>query len=217
MAGAILSAPMLLPPPPAQDRAMAGAVLAEGPLRITAFGTSLTGRATWPDVLAATLHACLSREVVVTRVAMAGAGSDWALTQTGRVIGSRPDIVTIEFAINDADLIDGVTLAQSRTRHEQILEALHRGAPGAGILLMTTNPVRGWRGATRPFLAAHYRGYRALAKAADTGLADLWPRWAGTALGGRDGIHPDPAREAQLAVPVLARMIGARFGTDCRA
>ena len=118
---------------------LAGTDPAGAPLRIVAFGTSLTAPPGWPEALVAQLETCLGRPVVLTRVAGPGQGTAWALAQTDRVIAARPDLVLIEFAINDADLLDGIGLAASRANHGRLLDALAAGLPRAQMVLMTMN------------------------------------------------------------------------------
>ena len=182
--------------------------LPEGALRVTTFGTSLTARYDWPAGLQAALAACLGRPVTVTPVARPGAGSAWALTQLDTVAATAPDLILVEFAINDADLRDGVPLARAKAQHQSLISALRAAAPGAQIALMTMNPASGARGLARPWLAAHYLAYRDLAAEHGTGLIDLWPRWLAlpeTARGLQaDGLHPDPAVAAGVIVPAVA-------------
>ena len=192
-----------------------------GPLRIVAFGTSLTAGPGWPEALETGLAACLGRPVALTRVAGPGQGTAWALTQTDRVIAARPELVLIEFAINDADLRDGIGLAASRANHAQILDRLAVGLPGARPVLLTMNPVVGpLRWLQRPFLADYDAMLRDLAAARGLGLADLAPRWraaiaADPALAPPDGLHPSPAAAARVVAPPLAALIGAAAGRDC--
>lgn len=200
-------------PAPA-DSPLARAQLPDRPLRIVALGTSLTARSVWPEGLASELARCLGRKVSVIRIAKPGAGSDWGLTQVTKVLEARPDIVVLEFAINDADVLDGVSLDGSVARHLQLIGRLTGGQGHPAILLMTTNPTLSpWRSLQRPWLGDYYMAYRALAAQTGSGLADLWPRWASSIAG--DGLHPDPGAEAALAVPVLLRLIGDRYGRHC--
>ncbi|WP_424991082.1 SGNH/GDSL hydrolase family protein [Fluviibacterium sp. S390] len=186
------------------------------PARILAFGTSLTARGSWPEDLADTLTACLGHPVQMTRVAQSGMGSAWALEQLDRVVAARPDLVLLEFSINDADLLDGVSRRTSRARHAALLAALTRDLPDTRVLLMTMSPVTGVvRHLQRPWLGAYYGIYRDLADEQGVGLADLFPRWRAAPADLRDlpdGLHPAPGKTAQLAVPVLAQMIGAAAG-----
>lgn len=207
------------------DRALAPIAVpagpADAPLRIVAFGTSLTAGPGWPEALEAGLAACLGRPVALTRVAGPGQGTAWALTRTDRVIAAGPDLVLIEFAINDADLRDGIGLAASRANHMQILDRLAAGLPGAQLVLLTMNPVVGpLRRLQRPFLADYDAMLRELAAARGLGLADLAPRWraaiaADPALAPPDGLHPTPAAAARVVAPPLAALIGAAAGRAC--
>lgn len=184
-------------------------------LRLAVFGTSLTANADWPEALAGALVDCLGRPVDLVRIARAGAGSDWAVKQIGRVAAENPDIVLIEFAINDADLHDGLWLGDSIAHHRALIAGLRAQAPGARLVLMTMNPAQGLRGLLRPRLARYYAAYRDLAEAADTGLIDLYPRWLALppgARGMRDGLHPDVATARQVIVPVLLPQVAALAG-----
>lgn len=212
---ALWLSPDFRPDAPA-DRPLPAAALPDHPLRIVAFGTSLTARALWPERLAADLTRCLGHPVMVDRIARPGADSGWGLAQAGQVLEARPDIVVIEFAINDADLFDGVSLDTSVARHLQLIGRLTEGNKGPAVLLMTTNPVAsGWRRVQRLRLGAYYLAYRGLAAQTGSGLADLWPRWT-VPIGG-DGLHPDPEAEAEVALPVLTRLIADRHGKSCEA
>ncbi|MFN4128284.1 MAG: SGNH/GDSL hydrolase family protein [Paracoccaceae bacterium] len=184
-------------------------LLPDGPLRITVFGTSLTAPPqTWPDDLAARLEFCRKAPVTITRVAGPGMGSAWALDQVGRMAATAPDLALIEFAINDADLRDGVSLATARAQHRALIADLRAALPDAQFALMTMNPAHGPRGWIRPRLAAHYAQYHDLALTEGMGLIDLYPRWLARARGARgldsDGLHPDPAVAAGIIVGAAA-------------
>lgn len=209
---------------PPGDRALPGwpgaALDPDRPLRLLAFGTSLTHDETWPGALAAELAACLDRPVALEIVAQPGAGSAWALTRMAEVAALEPDILLVEFAINDADLFDGVTLADSRRQHAQLLSALRAARPEAVVVLMTMNPVRGaLRQLQRPRLGAYYGLYGALAERFDTGLVDLTPRWRAdaAAMGDLpDGLHPGPETAARVIVPPLrAALLRAAGAAVC--
>lgn len=200
-------------PGPPQDRPLAPlhASPAEG-LRLTVLGTSLSHDEPWTAALARRLTTCLGQPVQVAVVARAGAAVDWGLDQVGAVAATAPDLVLVEFAINDADLRDGPGLGAARQMHDQLIAGLRAARPDAVLALMTMSPAQGLRGLVRPRLGAHYRQYRALAETHDIGLIDLYPRWRAlprAARGlARDGLHPDPAVASAVIVPVLARAIG---------
>lgn len=189
------------------------------PLRIVVFGTSLSASPqVWPDRVAASLSECSKRAVVVERVAAPGMGSAWALGQIGVVAAFDPDLVLIEFAINDADILDGVSPKLAAEQHGELLTGLKAAVPGAALVLMTMNPAQGLRGWVRPWLAHHYGRYRSLAEEFDVGLIDLYPRWLAMDRDKRglaaDGLHPDPEVAARFIAPLVMDFIGPSPG--CR-
>lgn len=199
-----------------QDRPIAPWPAGQTPARIVAFGTSLTLGNPWPDRLAQALSACFGHPVEMIRVADYGQDSGWALTQIDRVVAAAPDVVLIEFAINDADLRDGVSPAQGRARHDALVAQLAAALPETRLVMMTMSPAYGLRGLLRPRLAQHYQGVRALAEAAGLGLADLTPRWRGQPRPA-DGLHPDAAATRQVIDPVLLGLFGQATGRVCPA
>ena len=212
-------APVDLPP---RDLALAPLALPEGrALRIVAFGTSLSARGVWPDRLAERLQSCLGRPVEVARVALPGAGSAWAAdpARIAAVAGFHPDLVLVEFAINDADLRDGATRSASDRSTRAALAALQAALPDAGIVELTMSPAHRARGVLRPGLAARYDD--AVRRGSDRGggLVDLYRRWIALPRGARgldaDGLHPDPEIAAQVIVSPLAAYVAASFGQDC--
>lgn len=191
----------------------------DDPLRITVFGTSLSSNPqVWPDRVAALLSDCSKREVLVERMAAPGMGSAWALGQIEAVAALQPDVVLIEFAINDADVLDGVSPEQAAEQHGELLIGLREALPDAALVLMTMSPAQGPRGWLRPWLANHYAQYRSLAEEFGIGLIDLYPRWLVMGRDRRgldaDGLHPDPDTAARVIVPMIVEYLGADQG--CR-
>jgi lysophospholipase L1-like esterase len=211
-------APADLPP---RDRPLVPRALpAEGPLRIVALGTSLTARGPWPDRLADRLGACLDHPVEILRVARPGASVAWGgdAAQIAAVAEAAPDIVLVEFAINDADLRDGHPRAEADARTRALLGALSAVLPEAAIVELTMSPARGLRGVMRPGLAARYADAVVRAEARDGPLVDLYARWLRLprdARGLDDGLHPDPELAAGVIVPALAASLAPAFGVAC--
>lgn len=210
VAGLSLGGP--LDPGPAQDRPLPRPLPA-GALTIVTFGTSLTAPPqSWPEALGPALETCRGGPVRVLRVAGPGMGSAWGLEQTRAVAALSPDLILMEFAINDADLKDGVSRRQSAEDHARIVSDMAEMAPAAQIALMTMSPAKGPRGWIRPFLPAHYRAYRGLAADLGLGLVDLYPRWLAlpdTQQGlEADGLHPAPEMAEALILPALLAYLG---------
>lgn len=187
-------------------------------LRLVVLGTSLSHTSGWPEAIAASLGQCTGRPVELVRVTKPGANSAWGSTRIAEVVTVRPDIVLIEFAINDADMRDGLWLDTARAAHRALISGLQDARPEARVVLMTMNPATGLRGLIRPRLGAHYRNYRYLAAETGAGLVDLYPRWWGlprSEWGLEDGLHPERAAAEAVIAPVLLPYLGVLVGANC--
>jgi len=147
------------------------------PLKIVAFGTSLTARGGWQPALETRLAACLQRPVKVESVAKSGETSLWALTQVDRVVAAQPDIILIELYANDATLHRFVSLAQSRKNIGDILDQLQQRLPQARIIVMAMNPFSGLRGLIRPFVNSYVSAHQAEAEKRGLEFVDHRPNW----------------------------------------
>ena len=210
----------LLPqvPDPPHDIALAPVSSRPSNLRIVAFGTSLTARSTWPQAVGAALSDCTGSSVTVLKLARPGAGSTWAKSQISALLALKPDLVVMEFAINDADLHDGLSPGNSRQATREIVQSLRGAMPGLPVLLLTTNPVAGIARLQRPLLPLYYQSYASVAADTNTGLVDGYARWLQredwkSALA--DGVHPAPEAEAELYASPIAATIAKAFGWSC--
>lgn len=188
------------------------------PFRIVAFGSSLTQSNPWPDQLAAQLSLCLGTRVEMIRVARNGAGSHWGLGAVDRVLAANPDLVLMEFSINDADIFDGVSLHRSAAQHTVLIERLGAKISSGQIVLMTMNPVSGPHLISRAFLSRYYALLVDLADQYGTALADIYADWLALPIAQRrfaDGLHPAPEDTARVIVPGLVRRISLATGHDC--
>lgn len=191
------------------------------PVHIVAFGTSLTAQTPWTQDLATALNRC-GMAASVTNVAEGAKTSRWGLeTLADRVLDARPDLVLIEFAINDAYRPNGISLAESRSNTEQMIDRIRQRFPKAKIWLMTMNPV--WKGyeADRPDLSLYYGQYRAIAQDKAVEYLDNFPDWQTIFAGDPsrlaetvpDGVHPTLAAHRAVTVKNLA---AALAGQSCR-
>lgn len=205
------------PDRPIQDRAFTPWPAGTTPTKIVAFGTSLTLGNGWPDRLSANLEGCFGHRVDVVRVARAGAGSAWGIDAVETVVAQAPDVVLMEFAINDADLRDGVSLAQSDAQHRAIIAQLQHNLPEVRIAVMTMSPAFGPRGWMRPRLPRYYDQLTDLTKDTNHALVDFYPRWlaAGLRNAFEDGLHPDGDATAAIMDQHLADHIAQAAGIRC--
>jgi lysophospholipase L1-like esterase len=183
------------------------------PLTVLAFGTSLTLRGGWTEPLQQVLSRCLAGEVSVKTIALAGANSDWGMEQLDAALALRPNIVTIEFSMNDAALNRGVSLAHSRSNAARMIARFKAADPSVRILLLAMNPVSGLRGMARPWLNDFYDAYRDLAAAESIEFVDFRPDWNALPSGERDraipdGVHPNVGYGARIVAPKLAHILG---------
>jgi acyl-CoA thioesterase I len=189
------------------------------PIRVVTLGTSLTARGGWQQDLAFAVAECTGRAVEVHRVALPGANSKWGLAVIDSVTAHAPDVVVIEFAINDAELWGGVSLEESRQNLREMTSILRQGDDGVRIVLPSMSPAHGLRGWVRPFLGSYYQDLATLAAELDATYVDINARWQAMpqddlAAALPDGIHPVPAIATAIIVPELA---GAVAGKDCDA
>lgn len=192
---------------------------ADGPvLSVAAFGSSLTKRALWTEDLRERLRFCLRMDVIIEVVARAGAGSGDGLTLIETYRPETLDLALVEYAMNDADIIDGTTLKESVANHERMIARLREAHPRIAIVLVATNPVRGLQKLKRPRLMAYYDAIAAIAAKDDVSFLDgtgRWHRRGPTTAAIPDGVHPDPEIEAALYGAPLADLVLATLGRDC--
>lgn len=196
--------PALSVPPAGFER-----VDADGrPVRILFLGTSLTAGGRWSDVLRQRLSACRAAGVIVERLAKPGANSAWGeeALRIRLASGPVPDLMVVEFSINDSSLWRGMTLAASRVRHEAILQMAKKA--GATVWLATMSPAFGRKAWERPGQGAYRELYDDMARAQGAGLIAMSSTWL--ALGSLDrqaampdGLHPTDTAMVTLAVPDL--------------
>ncbi|CAN5415762.1 hypothetical protein BH10PSE2_BH10PSE2_09920 [soil metagenome] len=185
---------------------------------ISTYGTSLTARGGWQPALQDLLQAMLGRQVEILNQGQPGAASDWGVDNLSRVLNARPDVVLIEFSINDAAMNRRISQSMSRANHATMIDRFRAGLPGVRLYVQLMNPCWGRPRLMRPRLDAYMSDSARTADAMGVGLIDHRPRWDRLDRAARraiipDGLHPDPALAgAAIAgeiATVLQRDIGA--------
>ncbi|MBB3936761.1 SGNH/GDSL hydrolase family protein [Aureimonas phyllosphaerae] len=182
-------------------------------LRISTFGTSLTANGGWQAPLAEAIGTCLRQPVEITNDGLAGAASDWGVAAVDAVAATRPDIVFLEFAVNDAALNKWIGVDESVGNMRAIVAAFRRRNPDILVYLMTMNPVSGRRSWARPFRDRYEDAHRRLAEEIGARYIDHRPGWE--AMGADalylaivDGAHPTPGSATAVIVPnVMKRLV----------
>ena len=142
-------------------------------------------------------------------IARNGATSGWGAARMAERDGPPPDAALVEFGVNDADRLDGLSPAESRAAHAAILAAL----PGVPVVVMRMNPAFGPRGWTRLGRGAREDAIAGGARAAGAGTLDLDRRWrlrwreGGWRAEMPDGLHPNPRAAAAVIAPAAAAIL----------
>lgn len=176
-------------------------------MRIAALGTSITASIPWTRV-AEGLSGALRGPVEVDVIAESGVTSRWGLRQMERVISLEPDVVMIEFCMNDANWRRFVSREESRRNAHAMVKRLRTSLPRTAVTVVVTNPVHRLRGLMRPAVRSYYGEYRALASAERIGLVDLAPAWDALSVQARreaipDGVHPSSEANDAIVAPAL--------------
>jgi acyl-CoA thioesterase I len=184
------------------------------PVKVVTLGTSLSARGGWQEPLRHSLATCLNRDVAVVNLAKSGMTSEWGLTQIDKVVAERPDIVLVEFAVNDADVTELISLGRSGANMTEIVSRLRESETRPAVYVMAMNPVSGLRGMIRPFLWDYEEIHAAVAKKLGAGFIDHRPAWARLSDDEiteaiPDGTHPNPATTSRVIVPGLVRALAA--------
>jgi lysophospholipase L1-like esterase len=146
-----------------------------------------------------------------------GAASDWGLRAVQDALSHKPDLLFVEFAINDASLWRGLSLARSEANHRKIIAAAR--AAGTHPVLVTMSVALGRKALERPGLAAYHHLYRRLADETGAGLIDLAPAWlaltpAEAAAALPDDLHPTAEAVGRIAVPRYVQALRPVFCDD---
>lgn len=200
-------------------------------LTVVTMGTSLTGGTwRWPDVMKKEWldqefpgQVTLFNEGVGASASSVGPGNNPALSGLGKlpaVLAHQPDVVFIEFAVNDAYLPYKISPEESRKNLNTLIDRILAANPKTEIILQTMNsvmdkPGSGAHASDRPRLAEYVQGYRDVAKARGLPLVDHYPNWEklmkeDPARFDRlvpDRIHPQQAGYREILLPELKKTL----------
>lgn len=157
---------------------------------VVAYGTSLTEYGAWVPMLQAWFEAKYPGKAKVINSGGSGQHSAWGLANVqARVCDKKPDLVFIEFAINDAHVRFKLTPEQCLANLDGMVKAVRTASPAADIVLQTMNGAADLAPKTsstdRPQLEAFYANYTGYAAKNRLPLVDNYPAW-------RDLFHSDP-------------------------
>jgi len=187
---------------------------ARKPQVVVAYGTSLTADGAWVQQLADLLRNRYGNLATVINAGQGSTLSKWGVENLNeRVIQKKPDTVFLEFAGDDANLTQNVSLQESRSNLEAMVSRILQARPECEIILMTMNPVGD---DTHPRLKDYYQFYRDVAKEHHLLLIDHYPAWEAIRASSPatfkeyvpDGAHPTAVACQKVVTPAIVKALG---------
>lgn len=187
-----------------------------------AYGTSLTVERTprfWKRCgggWVAGLREALGPRFVLHNAAGWGRDSVWGLAMLERrVLARRPDVVLVEFSINDADRRRAISIEASRRNATELVERIRAARPSCLPLLMAMSPALERHAACRGDLDAYYDAWEGVARTSGAAWVDHRPAWRALAPHDLrralpDGLHPTPEAARALMLPPLLAALGVK-------
>lgn len=190
---------------------------------VVAYGTSLTIGGAWARALGEYWEKHYPGRVAFANAAKSGMHSGWGVENLAeRVLSQNPDLVFLEFAINDASTKNQVSPEQSVANLDAMIQALKKQNPRVEIVLQTMNPAYDSPrmpekkfGSDRPLLEAYYAGYRDYARRHALPLVDHYPVWKNIRRDDPrrfedmvpDGIHPNETASVAVTWPAVEALL----------
>lgn len=183
------------------------------------YGTSLTKSGGWAETLTRELAGHFPG-LRATNAAENGQHSRWGLENLEtRVLAHEPDLLFLEFAINDAVARFELSPTEARANLEAMLDQLATRRPECVVVLQVMNPVVGrppGHDGHRPHLPVYEQVYRDVAAKRGLLLVDHAPAWATLLKRGEpeflryvpDGLHPNAAGYDRFMFPTLRHALG---------
>jgi len=190
------------------------------PQRVVFFGTSLTREGAWVKQLTEALDARFPGLVTTANGAESGMHSRWGIENLdARVLAHAPDVVFIEFSVNDACARFEISVEEANRNLESMIDRIRAAYPECEVILQVMNPVldrpAGHSG-HRPHLAAYQDGYRQIGRTRGLLVIDHMPAWSALLAKDEaafrawvpDALHPQAPGYASLVTPEILRQLG---------
>jgi lysophospholipase L1-like esterase len=190
------------------------------PQKIVVYGTSLTAAGQWSSQMLTALQASYPGLLTLVNSGGSGMESNWGVAnlQT-RVLDHNPDVVFIEFSVNDAVDRFKLTLARANANLVTMMNGIKAAKPDCEIILQVMNPVidrpegnAGWR----PNLHLYQQAYREIGKQNRLLVIDHMPAWQAVLDEGdaiyrgfvSDGLHPGAEGYQRFVTPAILQSVG---------
>lgn len=195
---------------------------------IVTMGTSLTGGTwSWVTVMREWLDKDFPGLVMIHNLGVGASATERytpgksGLDVLPGAVALKPDVVFIEYSVNDSYLPYAISQEASRKNLNTMIDAFLAAKPDTEIIVQTMNVVldtaAGPHASNRPKLAEYAEGHRAVAKERGLLLVDHYPNWLKLLNADQaeflrlvpDGIHPQLPGYRQVLLPELKRALGA--------
>jgi lysophospholipase L1-like esterase len=190
-------------------------------VKVVLLGTSLTAAGSWPG----SLNTWLNSEshgpgsVTVINRAVSGKASNHGVSvQLPLALEDEPDVVFIEFSMNDAASSLNITQQEATDNLNTMINALVAQNPNVIIILQTMNNVATNTSpfSARPNLNAYYQIYRDAAVVHGAILIDHYPNWQNLFTTDltrwnsymKDAVHPNALGQTKVLMPELKAVLG---------
>jgi acyl-CoA thioesterase I len=208
--------------PPAPSRFIQNLDAGKAQIIVT-YGTSLTAGGAWVGLLSAYLRERYPGKATLFNEGASSRSSQFGVKSIHNVTRHRPDLVLIEFAMNDAyypardGYTEGMTVDSSKANLKHIIDSVMAVNPACEVYLQTMDLPLGIHLERRARLLAYYQGYRDFAAAAGLPVIDHEPKWKALldfdkAWYGEwvpDSIHPGAEGSGAITSPgVLSALTG---------
>ena len=183
---------------------------------IVAYGTSLTADGVWVDELRLALSKRYPGLATVRNAGASGMWSQWGIDNLEeRVLSHKPDMVFLEFSINDAYLPYETGTEQSGERLKLMMDRIWETNPLCDVVVLTMNPPVGEHLQNRPHIEDYYEVYRQIAWERKLPMIDHHAVWKAIWMSDKerfeklvpDGIHPSPEGERAVIVPGIEDLL----------
>ena len=187
---------------------------------IVAYGTSLTEGGSWVKDLADALDKKYPGLAMVINSGGSGQWSRWGVANLEeRVILKKPDVVYIEFAVNDSVARFNGSVEEARQNLNIIINRILECNSKCEIILMTMTPADKHpmgHFSYRLNIADYYEMYREEAKKNQFLLIDHYPNWLALQKSNKklfeelvpDSIHPTAEGNTQIVTPLILKSLG---------
>ena len=187
---------------------------------IVAYGTSLTEGGSWVKDLADALEKKYPGLATVINSGGSGQWSRWGVANLEeRVIVKKPDVVFIEFAVNDSVARFNGSVEEARQNLNIIINRILESNSKCEIILMTMTPADKHpvgHFSYRLNIADYYEMYREEAKKHQLMLIDHAPNWLALQASDKtlfdklvpDSIHPTAEGNAHIVTPLILKSLG---------